>query len=212
MPITDEMLRTMGLIAVAASKLEDITGILARELIDDDPRVGRIAMGGDPGFSRIVTRLVPLSEARNLPIAFTERLATAVLAGKSAMEERNRLLHSNWMSGSDGGGEPVQARSDRKGGRFYLEVTADDVSAIFMALSLAERTIRELWVELAHEVGRAESDEAGRVVRLPDRWPDAETRASPSHQWSAEDRWVRGLAEWDEVEEERQRPTGEDGG
>jgi hypothetical protein len=206
MPITDETLRTMGLIAVAASKLEDITAILARELIDDDPRVGRIAMGGDLGFSRVVTRLVPLSEARNLPTAFTELLAAAVLAGKTAMEERNRLLHSNWMSGTDG--EPLQVRSDRKGDRFYLEVTADDISATFMALSVAERAIRKLWVEVAHHFGRAESDATGRVLRLPDRWPDAETKASPSHTWSAEDRWVRGLAEWEEVEEERRRGTG----
>lgn len=198
----------MGLIAVAASKLENITAILARELIDDDPEVGRIAMGGELGFSRVVTKLVPLCEARNLSTAFAERLKTAALVGKSAMEDRNRLLHSNWMSGRDG--EPVQARSEGKGVRFYLEVTSDDMSATFMALSTAEREIRRLWVELVHELGRAESDAMGRVLRLPDRWPEAETRASPSHTWSAEDRWVRGLAEWDEVERERRDQGGPD--
>lgn len=67
---------------------------------------------------------------------------------------------------------------------------------------------QDLWVELVHELGRAESDTDGRVLRLQDRWPEAETRPSPSHTWSAEDRWVRGLAEWDEVEQERRRETG----
>jgi hypothetical protein len=200
MAITDEVLKTLGRIAVSAAKLENMTLVLVRELIDDDPRVGRVAMGGDPGFARVVQQLVPLAELRGLDESLVRRFQQAAVSARRAMEERNRVMHSHWMSGEDD--TLIQARREGKAGDYYLEVTEEDLTVAWLSLHDAEREIRRLWVKVAHEFGRAESTDDGRVLSLPNRWPEAETRPSPSRSWTARDRWARGLIEWWQVEAE----------
>ena len=203
MPIGEDMNSTIGLVTIAAAQLEDITAVLARELIDDDPRVWRAAMGGDVSFSRAATRIVPLAEARDLPRDLTQQLKWAVIGAQKAMEQRNALLHSLWMSDNDG--TPIQTRRRKGGEAYYVEVTVEDMTAVFMAVSDAQQEMRRLWLKVAGHFGRAEVTENGRPLRLPNRWPDSETLPSPSRTWTAEDRWVRGLAEWVEVEAEREQ-------
>jgi len=204
--LSDEHLRELGRLGVNAAALENIIAVVASELIDDDPAVGRAVLGS-LGFAQIADRILALLPHRHLTAGSRTWIQDGVSAAKRAMIRRNQLLHSHWIA--DGGGEPaLQLRRAKSGPDYAMEVEVEDIEDVSKALDNACSNLRIGWVRLVMDLGRTEADpDASRpgMRTAPNRWqfPDPVV-PSPSRSKTAQDRWVEGRITWDEYEATRE--------
>lgn len=205
--VNDDYLRALGQLSVNAAAVEAMTRIVANDLIDEDPRVGKVLLASAP-FSQVADRIIPLLELRAPSQRTTTWLQDAVAASKGAMQSRNTLLHSHWFEEED-----AASQLRRKKGQpdFAQEVTLEDIDDAVQALKSAYTNLSIGWASLMIDLERTEDDPAETrpgFTTVPNRWlVDAPALPSPARSKTATQRWVEGKISWDELEESGELPT-----
>lgn len=204
--VNDDYLRALGQLSVNAAAVEAMTRIVANDLIDEDPRVGKLLLASVP-FSQVADRIIPLLELRALSRRTTTWLQEAVAASKDAMQRRNTSLHSHWFEEEDG---ETQLRRKKGQPDFAQEVTLDDIDDAVRDLKSAYTNLSIGWASLMIDLERTEDDPAETrpgFTTVPNRWlVDVPALSSLSRSKSATQRWVEGKISWDELEESGELP------
>jgi hypothetical protein len=204
--LNDDHLRALGQLSVNAAAVEAMTRIVANDLIDDDPRVGKVLLASAP-FSQVADRIIPLLELRAPSRRTTTWLQDAVTASKEAMQSRNTLLHSHWFDDDDG---ISQLRRKKGQPDFAQEVTLEDIEDAAHALKSAYTNLSIGWASLMIDLERTEDDPAETrpgFTTVPNRWlVEAPALPSSSRSKTATQRWIEGKISWDELEASGEQP------
>ena len=168
--LSDEHLVAVGRITVAAGRLEARLHDLAEAVIDPEPNVVRVLLGGAP-FDAQVSTLVKVVDLKR-PGGAWPAFRTWSEAAKAAMRERNKLLHGEWVvsfSKADGFVPAISTRSKRgptDDDKVELHATAEQLEATAARLQALAREASALFDEMVEWGGSYYKDENGYWIPL----------------------------------------------
>jgi hypothetical protein len=198
--LNDHHLRALGELSVRAASVEAMTRIVAHDLIDEDPRIGKALLASAP-FSQVVDHIVPLLRLRAPSRRTTEWLQDAASGAREAMQGRNTLLHSHWFI-DDSAGTQVRRRKGKSD--VAQEVLLEDIEDAVGALVRAYSNLSIGWASLMIDLDRTEDDPTETrpgFTTVPNRWAvELPVLPSPSRSKTATQKWVEGKISYAQLE------------
>jgi hypothetical protein len=149
MPLNEDHLREIGRIAIAFNSLERRAQFAVQALMGDDTPVvvWQALTVGEP-FDRLTFRIRTLARIRLPYPDFLSDLEAWIREAKKVQEERNRVLHTGWISFSEQPQDSDVATALRQTTRnTYGELrdyTPRDLYEIAQRISEVERRLRTL--------------------------------------------------------------------